>query len=476
MKQSKKEIISEEAKYGKACHIIESNKKLLNFEDGLDELRLMVGPRKLTRYLNEHSKPAEIFTKKEQARIFNKQQPIFYDKSGMFWIWDVDKKYWEIADEVDVLNLIEEQTGKDIISPKSRTKIINSLKQEGRKNIPKPIKPTWIQFKDKIYDIKTGKSFEAMPDYFVTNPIDWEVSGISDTPVMDKIFKEWVGSEYVQTLYEIISYSLLPSYPLHRLFCFIGAGLNGKSCFLKLLKRFIGEKNTAATELDRLIGSRFEVTRLHKKLVCLMGETNFTEMRQTALIKTLTGEDEIPFEYKNKTPFNDTNYAKLIIATNNLPTTTDKTIGWYRRWLIIDFSNSFTEKKDILEEIPEEEYNNLATNSLIVLNNLLKNREFYNEGDIENRIKRYEDRSNPIEKFINEYCIEDLEGDITKKQFMERLNEWCKTNKYRTMSDVVIGKKLKELGYLGARKYVDWLYDGKGGQIRVWKGLLWKND
>jgi len=52
-------------------------------------------------------------------------------------------------------------------------------------------------------------------------------------------------------------------------------------------------QNVCSTELDSLISSRFEVTRLHKKLVCLMGETNFGEIRKTSILKKLTGKDII---------------------------------------------------------------------------------------------------------------------------------------------------------------------------------------
>jgi len=187
---------------------------------------------------------------------------------------------------------------------------------------------------------------------------------------MDRIFEEWVGKDYVKTLYEIIAYCLLPDYPINRLFCFVGSGMNGKSKFLELVRRFVGANNVCSTELDTLIASRFEITRLHKKLICQMGETNFNEMNKTSIIKKLTGGDLIGFEYKNKNPFEEKNYAKIIIATNNLPTTTDKTIGFYRRWLIIDFPNQFSEKKDILAEIPDEEYESLALKCVGILNNL----------------------------------------------------------------------------------------------------------
>ena len=417
----------------------------------------------------------DIFSRQGQADKLTEIQPLFYDKTGMFWLWNIQETRWEIVDEIDVLNMISETTYEDTISSKNRTEILNALKQKGRLNIPKPIKRTWIQFKDKIYDIENGESFEATPEYFVTNPIPWNVSGSPETPTMDKIFKEWVGEPYIPLLYEILAYSLIPDYPINRLFCFIGSGMNGKSKFLDLLQKFIGMDNVCSTELDTLLTSRFEVTRLHKKLVCLMGETNFNEMSKTSILKKLTGGDIIGFEYKNKNPFEDHNYAKIIIATNNLPTTTDKTIGFYRRWCIIDFPNSFSEKKNILNDIPEEEYNNLAYNSIVVLNKLLNKREFTNEGTVEERAEKYESKSNFLAKFLELFIEEDFNEWITKNDFYKKFKEWCKENKHREMSETSLASVMKKQNIESSKKYFQWMYDGKGGQARVWEGIKWKN-
>jgi putative DNA primase/helicase len=427
---------------------------------------------KLTLKMSGIDKPSKLFTRLGQAEKFIEEQPLFYDKSKLWWYWNKKKFMWEIVDETDVLNSISKSLDIDTINSKAKIEILESLKQVGRLNIPKPIKPTWVQFKDKIVDIKTGEEFEATPKYFVTNPIPYPLHNKRhvETPVIDQIFEEWVGKDYIKTLYEIIAYCLLPTYPLHRVFCFIGSGMNGKSCFLGLLRKFIGEENCCSTELDTLINSRFEVTRLHKKLMCQMGETNFSEMSKTSMLKKLSGGDLIGFEYKNKNPFEDINYAKIIIATNNLPTTTDKTIGFYRRWLIIDFPNRFSEKKDILDDIPEEEYEILAVKSLIILKELLEKREFHNEGDVEDRMKKYEDKSDFFGAFLNDNIKYNSNEFITKYDFYKKFTSWCRERGYRLLAENTIGRKMKELGIETVRK-IPPFYDK---QVRVWEGIQWK--
>jgi len=205
-----------------------------------------------------------------------------------------------------------------------------------------------------------------------------------------------------------------------------------------------------------------------------MGETNFNEMNKTSLLKKLSGRDLIGFEYKNKNPFEEINYAKIIIATNNLPSTSDKTIGFYRRWMIIDFPNQFSEKVDILAQIPEEEYNSLALRCCITLKSLLEKREFTNEGSIEDRKERYESRSNFLEVFLNEFTTQDSEGFITKADYYKKFKSWCKENRHREMAENSVGKSMKKLGVETSRKHFDWMYDGKGGQMWVWNGIKWK--
>ncbi len=454
-------------------------------KEAIDELASIAG---LTQELEDSRKEygrrqyaiqeaSKVFTPRGQGQVFTSIQPLFYDKYSLWWLWNLKETKWEIVDEVDILNMIADSTGEDVITPKNRTLILNSLKQEGRKKVPIPMKSTWIQFKDKIMDIETGETFNAGPEYFATNPLPWRLhpEKIEATPNMDRIFEEWVGKENVKQLYEILAYCMMPDYPINRLFCFIGSGMNGKSKFLELLRNFVGGNNCCTTELDTLLTSRFEITRLHKKLVCMMGETNFNEMSKTSILKKLTGGDLIGFEYKNKNPFDEKNYAKIIIATNNLPTTTDKTEGFYRRWMIIDFPNKFSEAKDILAEIPEEEYESLALKCSVILKDLLKQRSFTNEGSVEERKEKYESKSNFIETFLREATIEDVNGYITSADFFKRFSAWCKENRHREMSETSVGIAMKKAGIEQEKRYFQWLYDGKGGQLRCWTGLKWVN-
>lgn len=415
--------------------------------------------------------------KRDLAAKFIKIQPMFYDRSKNFWIWDFNKYSWDIIDEVDLLNLISRCSRTDTISSKEKSEIIESLKQVGRISHPKNIESHWIQFKDTIYDYKIGKKFKATPDYFSTNPIPWEISDNKETPNIDKLFKEWVGEDYILTLKEIASYCMISNYPIHRIFCFLGSGRNGKSKYLKFIEKLIGSDNVSAVELDSLMKSRFEMFNLYKKLAVQMGETNFTTMSRTAILKKLTGQDKVSFEAKNKDPISDINYAKLLVSTNNLPDTEDNTDGFFRRWLCIDFPNEFPEGKEVLNRIPIEEYSNFCRSAIDIIPKLLERGGFTNEGTIEERQKRYEERSNPFDKFIKECCVEYEDEFIFKHEFKKDYLEWCKKNRFRPPSDREISEKMKKHGIVEKKKESE-NYDDERKEYkryRAWIGIGWKH-
>lgn len=361
----------------------------------------------------------------EFAENFYDIQPFHYDKSKMWWLWNFSKCCWEIIDETDLLNEIYNsaiEAGVRMTASSVKSEIVTGLRMVGRKHTPLEPKRSWVQFKDKIFDIKTGEVFDATPGYLVCNPIPWSLGSSSDTPTIDKLFREWVPEKFVKTLYEIVAYCCLTDYPIHRAFSFIGTGRNGKTCYQNIIINFLGSYNICSTELDTLMDSRFESAKLHKKLLCSLGETNFGVFEKTGLFKRLTGQDCIGFEFKNKMPFDDYNYAKILINSNNLPHPEDTSDGFFRRWCIIDFPNNFPEGKDIVKTIPDIEYNNLAKKVVEILPGLLQNGRFTNEGDIKERERRYILASNPLPMFLEVACERNGVGFI---RYSELFSVYC---------------------------------------------------
>ena len=87
------------------------------------------------------------------------------------------------------------------------------------------------------------------------------------------------------------------------MFFLVGRGRNGKDKYLDLISRLVGEENTTAIDIDKLINSRFEASNLYKKKVAFVSETDYGIFKSTKAIKQCTGESPISAEFKNKPNF-----------------------------------------------------------------------------------------------------------------------------------------------------------------------------
>jgi len=397
----------------------------------------------------------------ELGDLFHKHQPLFFDKSHIWMMWNDEKFKYEICDEIDILNKIDTYLGYNpaTIKPSFRNQILDVLKRIGRRNIPPERENKYIQFKDNVVDLQTGRITKAKPSNLITNPIPWDIGATDETPVMDKIIISWVGKKYLKMAYQIIAYCCLPSYPLQRIFTFVGKGSNGKSKFMELIDNFVGDENVCTASLDRICVNRFESAKLYRKTVCMMGETNFTAMANTDELKKLSGGDKVDYEFKNKTPFSAWNTAKLLISTNSLPQTIDKTKGFYRRWIIMFFNNSFNEKIEIMDTIPEIEYNNLANKVTKILPELLRERWFDQELGWEEKKEIYEKTSNPLSSFIEEYCEQYYDYKVPRFEFYQNFMIYLNQQGQRIQTKLEVKQNMEkesfELRTLSASRTVE---------------------
>ena len=374
-----------------------------------------------------------------------KTYPMYYDKAGIWWMFLNNK--WNLIDEIDIMKMLAESLKmNNLLKSQNYVTFFRALKIEARKKEPKVLEKDWIQFKDEVFNYITKEKRKLTSGEFITNPINYKLGEDRPTPFIDKLINDWVGKDKLETILDIFSYCLLRDYPIQRIIVFLGSGSNGKGSFLRLLRKIIGVENSCSTDLEKINMNRFETANLYNTLVCEIAETNITNMKQTSTLKRLTGGDLITAEFKGKNSFKFINYSKLIIASNSLPMTFDKTDGFYRRWLIIDFPNKFEDGKEITDSLTEEELSNFCYKIANRLPELLERRKFTNEGSIEDRKKRYEEKSNPLKTYLDLFCCFDSSGFIPKWKFNEAFIGFLHDRGYRDWNSHEINRGLRSLG------------------------------
>lgn len=399
--------------------------------------------------------------------------PFFYDENRIFWAWNEEQSGYEITNETALMLQVESfiQDRGTTLSSGVKNQFLEAFRRIGMKKKPKDAPVKWLQFKNRAYSLSSGKIYDVQPNYFFTNPIPWNLGKAADTPFLDNLFEEWVGPANVPVLYEIIAYCCYRDYPIHRLFCLIGSGRNGKSTFLRILERFLGSMNTAACELDSILDSHFESFKLYRKLLCAMGETNFNVIRNTSLLKKLVGQDFVGFQKKYCDPFDARNYAKIVMASNSLPGSKDTSDGFYRRWLVVDFQNEFSEGKDILQGIPDAEYEALALKCTKILPKLLSRGTFFGEGNIDQRRQKYIMESNPLNVFIDQCYEKGEEYFCNYAEFVSKYLKFLREKKKRRVVSKEIYNALEEEGYW-VEKTSKEVGTDEGGEAR-YKSTRW---
>lgn len=409
------------------------------------------------------------FTPEEEEEILSKQRfnarpysnkilekyPLKFDLLKRFWVYREKRGVWLEKAEALLNSLLR----KSILGEKDYKvycvrEILDDLK--GLSLVEdEPVEPAaaLIPFNNKIYDIKNKKEIDFSPEHFFINKLAVNYNPkAKDFSTIKKVFREIVGAENSITLLEIIAYCMWRGYPYPKTFFLFGSGANGKTAFIKILRRIIGNRNISSETSNAFQFDRFSLGRLYGKLANVTSEMQYSILKNTDKIKMATGEDLINCERKFKEPFVFQNYAKLIFLTNQIPLTKDKTFAFYRRVFLLEFPNKFilgeSADPDIVDRIDQSEFEALAIQAIIKLKKLRKKYFVFTKHiKTEEITEQYENLSNPLYKFVNDFIIREPNSDIPKTEFQGRFEAYQKDKGFRIWDSKEINREMRAMGY-----------------------------
>jgi P4 family phage/plasmid primase-like protien len=257
----------------------------------------------------------------------------------------------------------------------------------------------------------------------------------SEIPKTVAIFKQWVNDDWI-LLFEIIGYCLLPAYPMHKAFMLIGTGANGKSTFLTLVRKILGEYNVASISLQDLNERRFAPINLLGKLANIFADLPSKPLTYTGIFKILTGEDPITADRKFRDYITFNNVAKLIFSANELPDTKDLTPAFFDRWILIEFPNRFERRMSSQEFIDqnfdEKEIEKIIALSIFAILLVLKRGSFSErkEGSIKEKWLRLSDSTYAfIQDMVKEGIITlEKDGKVEGQALYNLYQKYCENN------------------------------------------------
>ncbi len=347
-----------------------------------------------------------------------------------------------------------------------------------------------IPVKNGILNIMTKqlKPFDPRKIFFNKLPISFDPTKKCDK--INKFLEEVLDSpETIKTLKEYAGFSLLKEYRFEKALMMVGDGRNGKGKTIELLKHLIGIENCCSVPLSSLTSENFSISELFGKMLNIVGDIGSNNLKETDMFKHLTGRDLVSGKRKFLRDITFYNYAKFIFACNDLPMVYDMSRGFWDRWILFEFPNTFvsqeeldsTENKSCLKLIDEDVINKITTpdelsgflnEALEGLHRLLENHKFSISQNCEEIKNRWIRKSNSFMGFCYEF-IEEGEGEefITKKELRKTYTSYCKKHKVSAKSDFVIKRTMQES--YGANEEYKKVNDFSDYES-LWVGVRWK--
>ena len=309
----------------------------------------------------------------------------------------------------------------------------------------------WINFKNGMLDVISGEMHEHSPKYLSVNQIPHNY--IPGLDITKSTFYAFIKSRIPddgnkRMLFEFMGYCMTKDVTFQKFMILYGLGESGKSTIINFTTDIVGRGNTCSIPLQQL-SDRFTTASLLLKILNTCGDMTNSALTDTGVIKQLTGDDAIKGEYKGGAIFFFRNHAKMMFSCNELPKVLDeKSNGFYRRLLIVGFTESGEYIPDLKAKLAEEsEIETVISGCVSALKNALsKGKLFESEGNLE-EINALKIESDTVAAFIADMVEECKEHKIKRADLYAYYNSYCIRETRTPLGKQAFFKSMKIKGY-----------------------------
>ena len=185
------------------------------------------------------------------------------------------------------------------------------------------------------------------PWYFTMSRLPYDYNPAATCPGWLAFLEDVLDGnrEYMRLLQEWCGYLFRPDLREQKFLLCVGEGAIGKGVTFEIIEALVGRENCSQVSLTRF-GNAFGLANTVGKVLNATNESSaFVEDEAETILKAFVAGDRLTFERKFKEPIHAVPTAKVMIATNALPRFTDKTMGIWRRILLLPFAKTIEEER-----------------------------------------------------------------------------------------------------------------------------------
>jgi len=295
----------------------------------------------------------------------------------------------------------------------------------------------FLNIKNGILDPETGLIMPHSPNirFTIQLPVKCETPPVDDNsrlpncPLFMKFLTEVLQDpKQRELIWEIIGYILTTDCRYEKGFILFGGGANGKTAFLNILRAlFIGY--ISELRLSDL-SHPYRPSMLADKLVNITSEGEAVDLINDAAVKDLITGEPITVEQKYKDPAVIKTFAKLVVASNHLPRTRDKTHGYFRKWILLHFDQMIPpdrQDKQLAEKIIATELDEIFYGALLGLRRLRQNDGFTLPVSSIELMAEYERTMNPVISFVEDELAIAERGKTYLEDLFGHYKNWAES-------------------------------------------------
>jgi putative DNA primase/helicase len=236
-------------------------------------------------------------------------------------------------------------------------------------------------------------------------------------------------AESIDTLAEIMGYTLSGDTRQQKIFSLIGPKRSGKGTIGRVLTGLLGQHNTTAPTLSSLT-TNFGLSPLIGKPLALVSDarlgTRVDRLVAVERLLSISGEDTLTVDRKYREPWTGRLPTRFLILTNELPNFTDASGALASRFVLLILTRSFYDREDpMLTETLLGEAPGIFNWALEGLDRLLERGHFSQPRSAREALRHLEDLSSPTGAYVRDLCVVGpaLVGD--KDALYEAWKGWC---------------------------------------------------
>lgn len=310
----------------------------------------------------------------------------------------------------------------------------------------------WINFLNGTLCIQKNGTSRLMShnrDDFFRYVLPYNYDPEAQCPMWHKFLDEVLPDLTVQqVMAEAIGLCLAPGIRSEKMLVFYGHGSNGKSVVLEVIEGVFGSRNVSNVTLSDLTNDDCKRNMLEDKLVNVSTESD--RELNTAVLKTMVSGEPIVARELYRGPRTLTKYARLITSFNILPRA-ETTHGFYRRFLIIPFDVTISEKDaDInLASKLKQELPGILNWVLDGLRRYLANYHFTESQPCIDALNRYRHSSDSVLLFVSEACESDKNvfAETPGIKLFKAYRQYCMEASIKPLGRYIFYDRLAEQGY-----------------------------